>query len=294
MVEIYPDIRYTRQVKIVNVWMIFGNGAFGNLGENKMVEYFRKLYRGDQQTFFHKVSYSLDQEDKMFIVTANPETLMIGYENNAFHSVLVNDSTTIVPDGIGVVKAANLLGIPIRERITGVELVAFLFREADRMHKKVFLYGAKDAIIKTLVKKLSREYPNIIISGYHDGYSGDRDEILQSAIARDSDIILVALGIPNQELLIDRHFSDATKGIFIGVGGSFDVISGMKRRAPRFFINHNLEWFYRIFREPKRIKRFYKSNVKFMWKVHQMRERGFSCEQYNQSNDNIRDTARNH
>lgn len=259
-----------------------------------MVEYFHKLYRGDQQAFFYRVSDCLTQEGKMFIVTANPETLMVGYENDDFHSVLVKDSTTIVPDGIGVVKAANSLGIPLRERITGVELVSFLFQEANRMQKRIFLYGAQERVIKTLVMKLSQEYPNIILSGYHDGFSGDRDKILQSAIALESDIVLVALGIPNQELLIDKYFSNAAKGIFIGVGGSFDVISGVKKRAPRFFVDHNLEWFYRIFREPKRMKRFYKSNVKFMWKVHQMKERGFSSEEYDQSNDDIRDKARNH
>lgn len=269
-------------------------GRLGIWGNMKMVEYFQKLYRGNRKSFFHKVSLCLDQEEKMFIVTANPETLMTGYEDDAFHSVLIQNTTTIVPDGIGVVKAANSLGISIRERITGVELVSFLFQEANRLHKKVFLYGAKEAVIKTLVKKITREYPDVVISGYHDGYSGDRDEIIQSAINLGSDIILVALGIPNQELLINQHFSNAPKGIFIGVGGSFDVISGMKRRAPHFFVDHNLEWFYRIVREPKRIRRFYKSNVKFMWKVHQMRERGFSCEQYDQSNDDIRDKARNH
>ena len=74
----------------------------------------------------------------MFIVTANPETLMIGYENADFHTLLKKPSTIIVPDGIGVVKAANALGIPIKERITGVELVTFLFAEAARLHKKIF------------------------------------------------------------------------------------------------------------------------------------------------------------
>ncbi len=259
-----------------------------------MKEYFQKLYRGSRQQFFHEVSDCLEQEEKMFIVTANPETLMIGYEDAEFHSLLKKESTIIVPDGIGVVKAANALGIPMKERITGVELVTFMFKEADRMHKKVFLYGSKEKVIQTLVEKLEREYPNLDILGYHDGYSGDGRIIIQSAISQGADIILVALGIPKQEILIDRYFSDAPKGIFIGVGGSFDVISGIKKRAPHFFIEHNLEWFYRILREPKRIKRFYKSNVKFMWKVHQMKERGFSCEKYNQSNDNIRDTARNH
>ena len=94
--------------------------------------------------------------------------------------------------------------------------------------------------------------------------------------------------------MIDQYFSDASKGIFIGVGGSFDVISGMKKRAPDFFIEHNLEWFYRIFREPKRIKRFYKSNIRFMWKIHQMKTGESLNEQHTQSDDHLRDKAGNH
>lgn len=259
-----------------------------------MIEYLQKLYTGNQQTFFNLVTEHLEQEEKMFIITANPETLMIGYENELFHAALMKQSTTIIPDGIGVIKAANALGLSLSERITGVELVSYLLREANRTQKRVFLYGSKPNVISALIQKVAREYPGIIISGFHDGYSGDGDAILQTAIDSNSDIILVALGIPNQELLINKHFQNARKGIFVGVGGSFDVISGMKKRAPTFFVHHNLEWLYRIAREPKRIKRFYKSNVKFIWKVHQIKKRGISLDKYIENNDGIRDKAGNH
>ena len=81
------------------------------------------------------------------------------------------------------------------------------------------------------------------------------------------DIILVALGMPQQELLIYKHIKEFSKGIFIGVGGSFDVISGMKKRAPEFFVKLNLEWLYRIMSEPKRLKRFWDNNIKFLFVV---------------------------
>ncbi len=197
---------------------------------------------------------------------------MIGQDNQDFHSILVKEDTVIVPDGIGVVKAANILGIPLTQRITGVDLVTFLFEEADKKGKDLFLYGAKPEVMEALVEKLHREYPGIHICGHYDGYHGNGDEILEEAVRLKSDIVLVALGIPKQELLIDRHFSKAEKGIFVGVGGSFDVISGTKKRAPRFFVNHNLEWLYRIIKEPKRIKRFYRSNVRFLWKVRGMKK----------------------
>ena len=81
------------------------------------------------------------------------------------------------------------------------------------------------------------------------------------------DIVLIALGIPLQEKLINKHINDFKKGIFIGVGGSFDVLSGSKKRAPKLFIKLNLEWLYRILREPKRISRFLKYNIKFIFKI---------------------------
>ena len=88
------------------------------------------------------------------------------------------------------------------------------------------------------------------------------------------DIVLVALGIPQQEILIYKNYERFEKGIFIGVGGSFDVLSGMKKRAPEFFVKCNLEWLYRIVKEPKRMKRFFVSNIKFIIEVLKLAKKG--------------------
>lgn len=236
-----------------------------------MKAYFSKLYRGTQTEFFLEVSNSLKQGKKEFIVTANPETFMIGNKNPAFDTLLLDSETRIVPDGIGLVKAANMLGIAVQERITGVDLVTFLLEEGNRQHKSIYLYGSKPEVIAAMQEKLKEQYPGVTISGVHDGYSGDSREILNNILAFKPDIVLIALGIPKQELLISQYFPHAEKGIFVGVGGSFDVISGMKKRAPKFWINHNLEWLYRILKEPKRIKRFYQNNVKFIRMVRKMK-----------------------
>lgn len=92
----------------------------------------------------------------------------------------------------------------------------------------------------------------------------DKDDIFTKIAEMKPDIVLVALGIPAQELLIEKHYEKFEKGIFMGIGGAFDVLSGMKNRAPKFFVNHNLEWLYRICKEPKRFKRFYQSNVQYL------------------------------
>ena len=102
----------------------------------------------------------------------------------------------------------------------------------------------------------------------------DDDEVFAEIAALQPDLVLVALGIPRQELAIHDHLAQFQKGIFIGVGGSFDVLSGSKKRAPTLFIKFNLEWLYRILKEPKRLKRFYDSNIRFLGMVKKLKAKG--------------------
>lgn len=236
-----------------------------------MQDYFKKIYQDGFEKFADVLEERMKSERKTFVVTANPETLMIGTENPEFDKVLKSNETIIVPDGIGVVKAANILKYPVKERVTGVEIVGKLFQLLDQQGKKLYLLGAQKIVVETLVKKIGKEYPNVEIVGYKDGYIKDKDSAFEEMVELQPDVVLVALGIPAQELLINKHYDKFEKGIFVGVGGSFDVLSGMKKRAPKIFIKLNLEWLYRIVSEPKRIKRFYTSNVKFVSKVNKMR-----------------------
>lgn len=237
-----------------------------------MRKYFDKVYRNGFESFMKEIETKVRENKKAFIITANPETLMIGTENPEFDTILKSDKTIITPDGIGVVKAANMLGIPIQERVTGVEIVQRLFEILNEQKKSLYLLGAKKEVIEQLVKKIAKDYPNVKIAGYKDGYVKDKDAVFEEIVKLKPDAVLVALGIPAQELLINRHYDKFDKGIFIGVGGSFDVLSGTKQRAPKIFIKLNLEWLYRILKEPQRIERFYKSNVKFIKKVKEMRK----------------------
>lgn len=230
-------------------------------------DYFEKIYCDGYKQFIKVLDDKLVNEEKSFVVTANPETLMIGTDNKEFDKILRKKTTTIVPDGIGVVKAGNILNYNITERITGVDIVNHLLKSANKYNKSIYFFGAKEQVISTLVEKINNEYPNINVVGYKNGYVSNKDIAFEEMITLKPDIVLVALGIPVQELLIDKHFDRFKKGIFIGVGGSFDVISGMKKRAPRMFIKFNIEWLYRILKEPKRLNRFYNSNIKFISEV---------------------------
>ncbi len=237
-----------------------------------MREYFEKIENLPQDEFFEKMKQCLIQEEKRFVITANPETLMFGEKDSEFREILLNPHTTIVVDGIGVIKGAKLLKMDLEHRVLGVDLALQLLSYCNELGKSVYLLGAKPEVIQKMKETISRDYPNAKLVGAVDGYVEDKDEVFADMLEKQPDVILVALGIPRQEKLISKHYEKFDKGIFVGVGGSFDVISGDKKRAPSFFVKLNLEWLYRITKEPNRLKRFFNSNIRYIFKI--MKERG--------------------
>ena len=231
-----------------------------------MKEYLKKLYTNDKNKYFKLLSSDLKCKHKRFIITVNPETLMMSESDNELKNIL-DSNYSFVPDGIAVVKAARKIGVNVTERITGIDISEYLLKLANENKYSIYLFGAKEEVIDALVNKINKEYPNINILGYSNGYVKDRDKVMKDIVKKKPDICMVALGIPYQEKLIAKYFDKVNKGIYIGVGGSFDVMSGTKKRAPKIFIKLNLEWLYRIMTEPKRLKRFWNSNVKFMFKI---------------------------
>lgn len=232
-----------------------------------MKEYLKNLYTKDKNTYFKLLANDLKNEHKRFIITVNPETLMLSESDAELKNILDNKTNSFVPDGIAIVKAARKVGVNVTERITGIDIAEYLLKLANENKYSIYLFGAKEEVINTLIAKIKKEYPNINILGYSNGYVKDRDLVMQDVLKKKPDICMVALGIPYQEKIIAKYFTKVKKGIFIGVGGSFDVLSGTKKRAPKIFIKLNLEWLYRIVTEPSRLKRFWNSNVKFMFKI---------------------------
>lgn len=230
-------------------------------------KFFEKIYKKSAESFYETVENNLKNDNKMFIVTANPETIMMAEKNEKLKEAVLDENTIIVPDGIGVVKGAEILNYEVQEKITGVELSKRLLQYAQKHKNSIYLFGAKKEVIEKLEEVIKKKYPNIQILGTKDGYVEDKDNVFKEMKTLKPDIILVALGIPNQEVLIYKHLKDFDKGIFVGVGGTFDVLSGEKKRAPEVFIKLHLEWLYRIVTEPKRMKRFIKSNVKYVFKI---------------------------
>lgn len=228
-----------------------------------MKEYFEKLYKGNAESFHSRLKESLSKNEKEFVVTANPEAFMYGSCDSEVNDLLCDKRVSVVADGIGLIKGAKMVGISLPGRIPGVEIAEKLFEYGNELASSVFLFGAKQEVIDAMQRVLSEKYPNLKIAGMENGYVSDKDAVFEEIKKAKPDIVLVALGMPAQEKLIYKHFDDFEKGIFVGVGGSFDVLSGTKKRAPAFFINHNIEWLYRITKEPKRMKRFFDNNIKF-------------------------------
>lgn len=232
-----------------------------------MKELFDKLYNKSEESFYEILEKNLSQNKKTFIVTANPETFMMSEKDEEMRKLLLDNDTFLVPDGIGIVKAARMINYDVKERITGIDIANELLKLGNKQKKSIYLFGSKQEVIDSMEKVLKESYPNLNLVGMSNGYEKDKDKIFEKIVKTKPDIVLVALGIPLQEKLIYKHLDKFDKGIFVGVGGSFDVISGHKKRAPKIFIKLNLEWLYRILKEPKRLKRFYDSNVKFIFKV---------------------------
>ena len=236
-----------------------------------MRKLFDKLYKKSAKSFYEILSDNLKNNKKTFVVTANPETFMISEKNEDVRKMLLDKETVMVPDGIGVLKAGKKIGYNIEERITGIDIANELLKFGNEQKKSIYLFGSKQEVIDSMKIVIKEQYPNLKLVGTSNGYVTDKDKVFDEIVKLEPDIVLVALGIPLQEMLIYKHLNRFKKGICVGVGGSFDVMSGMKKRAPKIFIKLNLEWLYRIMKEPKRLKRFYDSNVKFLFRIKKYR-----------------------
>lgn len=228
---------------------------------------YNTLYKDSKDSFYKLIEKKLKNKEKTFIVTSNPETYMLSEKDKEIYKIINDKNNLIVPDGIAIVKTARYLGYDIKERITGVEIAEHLLELANKNKYKVYLFGASIEVMEKLELVINAKYPNIKLVGATNGYVKDKDSVMEYIKTTKPDIVMLALGIPMQEKLINNHIKDFKKGIFIGVGGSFDVLSGTKKRAPKLFIKLNLEWLYRIICEPKRIGRFLKYNIKFLFKI---------------------------
>ena len=168
-------------------------------------------------------------------------------------------------DGAGPLMALKSMGYLEAIKIAGCELWLYLVAHFHRQ-KTFYLVGAKQQVIEETVAKLKAEYNGIHIMGYRNGYlhsETEKEELIDDIVRKKPDVVFVAMGSPLQELLMEEMLSKH-KAIYQGLGGSFDVYTGHVKRAPKWWIDHNVEWLYRLINQPQRIKRQI-ILVKFAW-----------------------------
>ena len=199
----------------------------------------------------------LGEEGTHYVVTTNPEIVEVCRENLAA-KIAVNEADLVLPDGIGVVKGAAMLGTPLKEKTPGIEFAAHIVERMARERLSLYLLGAKPGVAEQAAEKLAAQYPGLRIAGTHDGYFQEDGPVIEAIRQSGADVVFVCLGAPKQELWMAKNGPATGAHLLCGLGGSLDVFAGVVERAPKFWSDHGLEWFYRLCKEPKRIGRMMK------------------------------------
>jgi N-acetylglucosaminyldiphosphoundecaprenol N-acetyl-beta-D-mannosaminyltransferase len=189
------------------------------------------------------------------IVTVNLDFVRLGMDNTQFRE-LVNSSSMVVPDGMPLVWASRMVGAPLPERVAGIDLVDQCARLSAEYGYDIFLLGAAPGVANAAAAALRERHPGVRIVGTHspDSLSDEDDEVTISLIREaQPDILLVAFGAPKQEIWIRKHMQALGVPVCMGVGGSFDMLSGRVNRAPKWMQKNGLEWLYRFKEEPGRL-----------------------------------------
>lgn len=180
---------------------------------------------------------------------------------------IVNDCPLINADGASIVYAAKMLGVPVRERVTGFDLFLRLVEVAAENGYRIYLFGAKEEVVNRVKAVFREKYPDLQIVGTRNGYFTEKEEpqIVADMASSGADMMFVAFSSPKKEYWIHKYLEQLNIPFVMGVGGSFDVVAGVTDRAPKWMQDHGLEWFYRFIQEPGRLwKRYLVGNVSFV------------------------------
>ncbi len=207
---------------------------------------------------------AIEEKRNFHIVTINPEMIMYAQENKDFFEIINNSNLNII-DGIGIKIALKFQNINA-ENIRGVDFSRELLKLAEKNNYPAALLGAKEEVIQHAVENFLSEYKNLNIVYSRNGYFENDDEIIEEIKAKQPSVVLVGLGSPKQEEMIVKLKQVLNGAVMVGVGGSFDVFSGLTKESPKIFQKLGLEWLYRTICEPKRLKRIFPALPLFLLK----------------------------
>jgi N-acetylglucosaminyldiphosphoundecaprenol N-acetyl-beta-D-mannosaminyltransferase len=207
----------------------------------------------------------IEEDGPHYGAVVNAAKIVLANEDAALKQALL-DADVVTADGMSIVWASRLLGCGLKQRVTGIDLFERLVERATLRRWPVYFLGASEESIQRLTERFKQLYPALQVAGWRSGYfDRSKSEAISAEIRSSCAVLLfVAMGSPAQEHWIASHLAVSEVHFAMGVGGSFDHLSGLSRRAPMWMQRSGLEWFYRLIREPRRLwRRYLFGNAKF-------------------------------
>ena len=214
-----------------------------------------------------KIEELIRKGESSYIVTPNAAHIVLLQKDEELKEVY-QCASLILSDGMSLIWATKILGFPLKERITGTDLLFSLLNLSCRKNYKIFLLGAKEQIIRRVSGNLQHRFPNLQIIDIHSGYFSNDRRIVEKINKAQPEILFIGMGFPKQEKWIHKYIDQLNIKIAVCVGGIFDIIGGETKRAPKWMQKSGLEWFFRLCQEPGRLwKRYLVGNIIFIWLV---------------------------
>jgi len=201
------------------------------------------------------------------VITANASILCLMRRDSSLRDAC-RKGDLILADGMSVVWTSRLAGAPVPERVTGCDLMGALLRAGSERGLRAYFLGARRVVLDELVRRARRDYPGLVIAGSHDGYFGPADHarIVEEIRGTRPHLLFVGMPSPFKETWCERWKGALDVPVIMGVGGSFDVLAGFVRRAPRALQSLGLEWAWRLLMEPRKMwRRYLTTNSEYLW-----------------------------
>src|SRR6185295_3733014 len=208
-----------------------------------------------------------------YAAVVNAAKIVAANQDERLKQILL-EADLVTADGMSVVWASRVLGQPLKQRVTGIDLFERLIEHAAYRGLSVYFLGAREESVRGVVEQFTKKYSSLKIAGYHNGYFTDSESqsLVETIRLSGADLLFVAMGSPAQEYWIASNTENAGVRFALGVGGSFDHVSGLARRAPQWMQQIGFEWLYRFLREPRRMwRRYLIGNSVFMWLIARQR-----------------------
>lgn len=214
-----------------------------------------------------RVQHMYEEPGLHLVATANAEMVMLARRDKELHTILSN-AALVVADGAGVLWAGEQKGQHFPERVAGCDLSLALLAEAAKRRTPVYCLGAAPGVAEQAIRNVEKKVGSLVVVGTHSGFFDDREEarIIDAIAQSGAKLVLVALGVPKQEKWISQKLAHLDGVVAIGIGGSFDVMAGVVKRAPLWMQRNRIEWLYRLAKQPQRILRML-ALPRFMWVV---------------------------